>query len=144
MRHVTARWVAFLGAAVAATLLFAAALVLGNNGHGPLADWVGVSVVDVEPIAYTTAGDGGDPWGMGVVIPWSEDGYCLGQFRVDVVETDREVRIGTVHSRDKRNAPCAGVGTVDGRAFVAVTLSRPLGDRQVVRESDGAALPLAS
>jgi hypothetical protein len=77
-----------------------------------------------------------------VGVLWSKDGYCSGQFTVDGTETATEIRVGTVVSREHSGGTCSGLGTMDNMAWAELRLASPLGDRVVVRDSDGARLPL--
>ena len=52
------------------------------------------------------------------------------------------VRVGTVISQlQNPDGICAGLGTWNNRAWVDLRLAAPLGNRRVVRDSDGAPLP---
>jgi hypothetical protein len=73
---------------------------------------------------------------------WRRSGYCAGQFKVTATETATEVMVGDVISREYSRGACAGLGTTDNIAWVSLTLASPLGSRSVVRQSDGAALPV--
>jgi hypothetical protein len=95
----------------------------------------------IEPQDYALLGEGGDPLVVMVGFPWAEDGFCSGQFTIEVTETATEIRVGAVVSRNVHIGACAGIGTLDGRAAVGAFLSAPLGDRRVIRASDGAELP---
>ncbi len=85
-------------------------------------------------------GPAGDPLTVMITFPWAADGFCSGQFTVSAGETDQEVRVSDVTSREVRRGSCAGLGTNDGTAGVGLTLDRPMGDRRVVRASDGTPL----
>jgi hypothetical protein len=134
------RVVGFVLLPVTALLVAALLVYAGYQGSGPLSS-LGVEVRQVEPTGYRLLGEGGEPKVIVVVVDWPEDGFCSGQFSVPVTQSDDEVRVGIVTSREHRNGSCAGLGTVDGTAGVDVMLDEPLGDRVVVRASDGAALP---
>jgi hypothetical protein len=95
----------------------------------------------IEPVGVSLI-DGGDPRVLNVAVPWTEDGWCSGQFTVSATESQSEVRISPVASHLNRGGPCAGLGTVNQRAWATLTLAAPLGDRAVVRASDGTRLPL--
>jgi hypothetical protein len=75
-------------------------------------------------------------------VRWTKEGWCIGQFTVQATETPTEVRVGTVTSREYPDGSCAGVGTADNMAGAELRLASPLGDRIVIRESDGARLPI--
>jgi len=128
---------------LAAGLVVTGALAFaGYNGAGPLASKLEVSVSEVTPVAFAEPRPGGDPLVISVLIPWSEDGYCSGQFTVSAIQTDQEVRVSPVTSRVLRGvAGCAGLGTVKGMATAELTLEYPLGQRRVIRASDGTPLP---
>ena len=133
------RFIAVLGAAVlaaAGVLAFA-----GYEGIGPLVPRLGVIVTQVAPEAVMGLGPAGDPLTVMISFGWPGDGFCSGQFTVSATETDQEVRVSDVTSREYRRGSCAGIGTKDGMAAVGLTLDRPVGDRRVVRARDG--MPLA-
>ncbi len=126
---------------VAAVLAVAGALALaGHEGIGPLAPRLGVVVTQVVPEAVLGPGSAGDPLTVTILFPWPEDGFCSGQFTVSATETDAQVRVSDVTSREYRRGSCAGLGTKDGTAGVELTLDRPWGGRAVVRAGDGAPL----
>jgi hypothetical protein len=50
--------------------------------------------------------------------------------------------VGTVVSRHRDGMECLGLGTADNLASVGLQLTAPLGDRAVIRASDGVALPV--
>jgi hypothetical protein len=86
--------------------------------------------------------EGNDPRDVMVGVHWLEAGWCKGQFSVRATETTTEVRVGTVVSRLYANDVCAGMGTSNNMAWADLTLASPLGSRAVVRNSDGARLPV--
>ena len=136
------RFIAVLGAAVLAAvgvLAFA-----GYEGIGPLVSRLGVIITRVAPEAVMGLGPAGDPLTVTILFPWPDEGFCSGQFTVSATETDQEVRVGDVTSREYRRGSCAGMGAKDGMAGVGLTLDRPVRDRLVVRVSDGMALALVS
>lgn len=96
----------------------------------------------LEPQFVGLPGEGGDPLVIYVVVTWTKEGWCSGQFTVQAIETPTEVRVGKVTSREYPGGSCAGVGTVDNMAGAELRLASPLGDRVVVRDSDGARLPI--
>jgi hypothetical protein len=84
-----------------------------------------------------------DPRGIAVGVTWLKDGWCLGEFQAQTTETASGLRLGSVIEREySHGGGCAGVGTVYNTAWADVTLNAPLGDRLVVRSSDGAELPV--
>lgn len=95
------------------------------------------------PVAVA-AGDGGDDARMMTVeFPWPHDGYCSGQFTVNVTETPTEVRVGQVVSQEpNRGQACGGIGTNGTFAVTFVRLAIPLGGRAVVRAGDSQPLPV--
>lgn len=133
-----------LQAAIAVLVLLVAAGLAGAGylGSGPLGGWLGVERRTLDPVAVRQLGEGGDPLGITVLVPWTEEGWCSGQFSVTATETPTEVRLGRVRSEVRRKGWCAGLGTIGDRAFVDLLLRQPLGDRRVVRASDGAELPV--
>ncbi len=134
-----------LAAVVACAVLAGAALAFaGYHGSGPLASTLGVSVKRVAPEAYAIPGEGADPLVIAVLFHWPEDGFCSGQFSVSATETDDEVRVSDVTSREYRGGSCAGLGTVNGMAGAELALAEPLGTRKLVRASDGTVLVAAS
>ena len=131
-----------LQAAVAVLVLLVAAAVAGAGylGSGPLGGWLGVERQTLTPYAIQVPGQGVDPRVLVVLVPWTEEGWCSGQFSVTATETATEVRVGQVRSEVRRNGMCAGLGTILDRAPVELQLRAPLADRRVVRASDGAVL----
>jgi hypothetical protein len=101
------------------------------------------TVQSFQPQAVDPLAEGTDPRAVMVGFTWPEAGFCTGQFSVKATETTNQVRIGTVISSLNSNDNCAGIGGAPGETvWVAVTLRAPLGLRAVVRDSDGAVLPL--
>lgn len=131
--------------AVAAALGVVALALAGYNGHGPLTARLGVAVTHLQPQSVVLLGEGGDPLTVNVMVTWPQDGYCSGQFTVAATETPTQVRVESVESRvDRGNGMCAGLGTIDGTASVPLQLSAPLGERGVIRASDGAVLHVSA
>ena len=115
----------------------------GAQGIGPLGAALGTEVTQVAAQTVALLGESGDPNVIILKFPWPKDGYCSGQFTVPVTETGDQVRVGDVTSRlRQRGGSCAGLGTDNGMAGVDVLLAAPLGDRTVVRASDGRPLPV--
>ena len=116
----------------------------GIGGVGPLASRLGVIVSTAQPVAFATSGD---PHVLQISVAWPEADYCSGQFTIAHSESPTEVRLSDAVSRRDRNywSPyvCVGWGTADGIAWVELQLTEPLGDRSVVRTSDGADLPVS-
>lgn len=95
-----------------------------------------------RPVAVRQLGEGGDPLVIMIGIEWAHDGWCSGQLSVTATETPAEVRVDDVVDRPPHgDGGCAGLGTINSRAWVDLTLSAPLGTRAVVRASDGVVLP---
>ncbi len=118
--------------------------IVWHYGHGPFAA-PGIVETRHEPEVMRELGEGGDPLVVMVGYFWPEDGYCSGQFHVSAIEGAAEVRVGTVISRLlTRDGGCAGLGTSSNRAWAELRLVAPLGNRRVVRDSDGAPLPFVS
>ncbi|WP_147433096.1 hypothetical protein [Catellatospora citrea] len=109
-------------------------------GLGPFAEDAGVVVTQHQPQEVRVSE--ADPEFLAVGVAWSEDGYCSGQFSLPVTETPTEVRLGTVTSRVHPGGACAGLGTSNGMAWETVRLGGPLANRVVVRDIDGARLPV--
>jgi hypothetical protein len=133
-------WRVLVGAAVIIAIAAGGLAVAGHYGTGPLATRLGVSVTEATPQAAARLGEGGDPLVIAILFPWPGDGYCSGQFSVSATETEEEVRVSDVISREYRGGSCAGLGTVGGMAGADLTLAAPLGQRKVVRASDGVTL----
>jgi hypothetical protein len=119
------------------------AVAAGLRGVGPLAR-LGVTVTRLQPELVSLLAPPGDPLVLLVGVTWTREGYCDGQFNVRVTETASEVTVGTVVSREYPGLMCAGLGTLENLAWADVRLAAPLGDRVVVRDSDGFALPIRS
>ena len=136
---------AFVVGIVAVVLLVGAGLVVaGYQGRGPLATRVGVTVTHVSAEGIGDLGPSGDPLALVVLFRWPHDGFCAGQFTVSTKETDSQVRVGEVTSVEHSSGSCAGLGTLNGWAGATVTLKKPLGQRSVVRDSDGQPLNVVS
>lgn len=100
----------------------------------------------LQPRSVALLGEGGDPLTVNIMVTWPQDGYCSGQFTVAATETPTQVRVGSVESREYRgsNSNCADLATTDGTASADLQLSEPLGERQVIRASDGAVLHVSA
>jgi len=97
--------------------------------------------VSIQPRFVSPSHQGNDPLVVGVGFTWTESGYCSGQFNVRATETTTQVRVGAVISRTYSRGACAGLGTDGKLAWTSLTLAAPIGQRSVIRESDGAVLP---
>lgn len=95
-----------------------------------------------QPQVVRLLGEGGDPLVISVGVTWPDDGYCSGQLTASATETATEVRLHEVVSREYVGGSCAGIGTSDGMAWDSLQLAEPLGERAVVRDGDGARLPV--
>jgi hypothetical protein len=100
-----------------------------------------VTETQLEPQAVRLLGEAGDPLVILIGVTWTREGWCSGQFTVTATETPTEVHVGNVISREREGGFCAGLGTADNMAWATVSLTSPLGDRPVIRDSDGARLP---
>jgi len=98
----------------------------------------------LRPVSAKTGGAYMDPNVLFVGFPWAEDEFCEGSFEVSAVETPtrvtvsevtRFVSLALVQSR-------ACVGHMGDTGYATVDLAQPLGDREVVRASDGQSLPV--
>lgn len=96
----------------------------------------------LEPQSVMLLPAGNDPRQVQVSVKWLKDGWCVGQFRAQATETTTQVRLGPVIDHEYPHGPCAGVGSVGNLAWADLTLKAPLGQRSVVRASDGATLPV--
>lgn len=110
-------------------------------GKGPFAEEP--KELTFTPLEVHTLGEGGDPLVVGVIFPWSHDGYCSGQFTVSASESATGIVVGQVKGFEwSPDTPCPGLGS-DGRvASAPLTLQAPLGNRRVTRAVDGAELPV--
>ena len=88
-------------------------------------------------------GESGDPLVILIGVRWTKDGWCSGQFTVRATETPTEIRVSNVTSHEYHYGICAGLGTADNMAWAEVRLTTPLGNRAVVRDSDGTRLPVS-
>jgi hypothetical protein len=80
-----------------------------------------------------------------VRFPIQLDGWCLGRFTISVNETPERVSVGDVIDHGSPAGACKGIGSPDGmHASVDVTLRSPVGQRAIVRASDGVVLPLST
>jgi hypothetical protein len=130
----------YLVAAAGVLTLVAAGLVASfTTGLLPLDH---VTVTRLEPQAVGAFNPGADPLDLTIGVTWTKDGWCSGQFTVQATETPTEVHVGSVTSYEHTTGYCAGLGTVDQMAWAYTRLNAPLGDRAVIRDSDGARLPV--
>jgi hypothetical protein len=128
---------------LSAKIALACLLVAGVSAcDGPLFDHV--TVTELAPQRVRLLGEGGDPLVIMIGVHWTKDGWCSGQFTVRATETATQVRVGNVISVEHSKGLCAGLGTSDQTAWADLTLAAPLGDREVVRASDGSLLPIDS
>ena len=97
---------------------------------------------EIQPEFVTPLGADGSLTNVDVGFPWTGQGYCAGQFQVKATETGAQIRVGAVMSRTYSYGLCAGIGSNGRWATAPLTLHAPIGKRSVVRESDGAALPV--
>jgi len=140
MRHRLTVVVAAVAVVICGALWLVAA---GKRGQGPLAA-LGVTVSEHTPVTVRLVSGGNDPLVILIGVRWTEAGWCLGQVTVAATEAPTEVRVGTVTSREYHYGMCPGLGTVDGMAWAYRRLTSPLADRAVVRDSDGARLPVST
>jgi hypothetical protein len=131
------RWLA-VGSAIALVLVAVTAAYLHRDAWFPS----GVTKTSIQPLFVSPVGDGTDPRGVQVAFTWMQNGYCLGQFHVTATETATQVRVSPVVSTTYADGNCAGVGSSGKWAWTPLTLASPLGNRRVIRESDGVALPV--
>jgi hypothetical protein len=110
-----------------------------SAGIALLADRVTVTQLQPQQVQLDTRGD---PLVIWIGAYWTKDGVCEGQFTVTGTETATQVRVDNVISREHSNSTCAGFGLANATAWTELTLAAPLGDREVVRASDGARLPV--
>jgi hypothetical protein len=118
-------------------------VVVGCNGRGPLSR-LGLTELELQPQSAARLGEGGDPLIIMIGVRWTKEGWCSGQFTVHGTETATEVHVSNVISREYRYGSCAGLGTLNNMAWADLRLSAPLGNRVVIRNSDGARLPVAT
>ena len=133
-----------VSATLASILIVGGLALAGFKGWGPLGSRLGVMITTVQPEAVMGLGQGGDPLVVMVVFPWPGVGSCSGQFTVTATETDQEVRVSNVTSREAPpGTSCADIGPGEnGKNAVALYLTQPLAGREVVRFSDGARLTM--
>jgi len=86
---------------------------------------------------------GTDPRTIWVGVTWLEGGWCLGGFEARATETSRVVQVAMILRQFTHgDGACADVGTIYNTAWADVTLNAPVGNRSVVRWSDGVQLPV--
>jgi hypothetical protein len=117
------------------------ALIIVLIGLSSVAGCDRVTTTELTPKSYGLVGEGGDPLVLMIGVTWTKDGWCSGQFVVHATETATDVRVSNVISEEHSNGNCAGLGTADQTAWASVQLKAPLGDRAVIRASDGVRLP---
>jgi len=125
------RWVWGFAAAVAGVtfVLWSS----GLQGIGPLGDALGNKTSWIRPSAYTTSTTATPT--LTVIFPWNENGFCYGQFSVNVEETETSVLVDDVESRSAHH-DCADIASGGRVATVIASLARPLAGRSVVRADD--------
>ena len=101
-----------------------------------------VSVQSIQPEFITPIGSDGSLVDVEVGFPWTERGYCAGQYQVNASETPIEISVGAVTSRTYSQGNCAGIGSNGRWATAPLALKNPIDKRSVVRKSDGVALPV--
>lgn len=101
-----------------------------------------ISQKSIQPEFVTPVGADGSLTNVDVGFPWTEQGYCAGQFQVKATETRSQIRVGVVVSRTYSYGNCAGLGSNGKWATTLLTLRTPIGNRLVVRDGDGSALPV--
>jgi hypothetical protein len=98
----------------------------------------------LRPVSAGAGGAYVDPNALFVSFPWTENEFCAGSFKVTAVETPTRVTISEVTHFVSlalvRSSACTG--HEGDTAGATVQLSQPLGDREVVRASDGQPLPI--
>lgn len=101
----------------------------------------GVTETPLEPHIVML---GTDPRRISVGVVWQLDGWCVGELQAHATETSGEVRIGPVIDQEySHGGACAGVGTAYNTAWAEnLALNAPVGNRSVVRSSDGVQLPV--
>ncbi len=98
-----------------------------------------------NPVEAVAVGRTPDPTVVVIFIRWTEPGWCFGEFVAVASETPTQVRLDRVVDRSGGGSVgCAGVGTVNNLASADLRLKTPLGQRSVMRGSDGYLLPIYS
>ncbi len=93
--------------------------------------------MSITPAFVATLGPGGDSRSVVIGFPWSEQGFCVGQFAVSAHETPTQVIVNQIEARGvSEDEICAGVGTNKGMAGEYLELTEPLGNRIVTRAVD--------
>ena len=101
-----------------------------------------VTEQSIEPEFVTPVGADGSLLNVEVGFPWTEPGYCDGQFQVKATESATQIRISPVTSRTDANLMCAGLGSNGKWATAPLSLRAPIGKRTVIRDGDRAVLPV--
>jgi hypothetical protein len=98
----------------------------------------------LRPVSASAGGAYIDPNALFVSFPWNDSEFCGGMFDVSVVETPTRVTVSEVTVFVSlaliKSKACVRHEGDTGAAVVA--LAQPLGDREVVRASDGQSLPV--
>jgi hypothetical protein len=141
LRRISMRSLLLVGLLLVAACETAAEDEVQGDGRGPATAPPTRAVLEpLPPVAYAVSGSD-----LILFFPFDGDGYCLGQFTAAVQETAEVVEVGDVEEAPVRGEQaCAGVGTVGSTASVALPLARPLGERTVIRKTDGSRLRLRS
>jgi hypothetical protein len=86
---------------------------------------------------------GADPRTISVGVTWLEGGWCLGGFEARATETSTVVQVAMILRQFTHgDGACADVGTIYNTAWADVTLNTPVGNRSIVRSTDGVQLPV--
>jgi hypothetical protein len=101
-----------------------------------------VTIESIQPEFVTPVGADDSFTNVEVGFPWTEHGYCAGQFQAKATESATQVRVDAVISRTYSDGGCAGLGSNGKWATAPLSLQMPIGDRAVVRNRDGVELPV--
>jgi hypothetical protein len=123
-------------------LIAVAAIVLVIAVYVVVQEHLRVRVTEESLQPQVVGSQDGGPLAFRVGVTWFDAGWCYGQFQVKATETATHVRVGPVISRTYSAGACAGLGTVNNIAWAPLALMSPIGTRVIVRDSDGAVLPV--
>ena len=118
-------------------------LLFGWRGEGPLASLFDHGDESRHPVAlidpsHTRASRSGF-----VAFQWDDQNWCPELFVVTAEETDSQVVVSDVRIRaTPARVACLRGGTPTGTALAKLILKSPLGNREVVRATDGQVLPI--
>lgn len=118
-------------------------LLMGWRGNGPEAGLFDHRDRSMRPIAVIDLGQAPTSKSAFVSFHWDDPNWCPDQFVVTAEETAARIVVSDVRIRQGPvHVVCFRGDTPEGTALAYLALHSPLGSREIVRASDGQALPV--